>query len=160
MSFLHAPSLASCMQYDKGYQQSWRPVYELSSAVVWLTAMNSAYALTFFSSLPPIGFLITASFCAAMMVIRLAQALPRWQQHQRLKGKRLALLKLTQKQCWALQQQNQESGVWLGWGFEWQRLHGQRAWDLLRSDNLWVFREHSATDSGNIRPPIPVVSGH
>ena len=25
---------------------------------------------------------------------------------------------------------------------------------------LWVFRPHPATDSVNIRPPIPLVSGH
>ena len=124
------------MQYDKSYRQSWRPVYELSSAVLWFSAMNVAYTLSFFSSLPLIGFDLTFSFCAAMTVTRLTQALPRWQQHQRLKGKKLVLLKLTQKQCSALQNKNQEQGVWLGWGFEWQRLHGQRAWDLLRSDNL------------------------
>ena len=124
------------MQYDKSYRQSWRPVYELSSAALWFSAMNVAYTLSFFSSLPLIGFVLTSSFCATMMITRLTQALPRWQQHRRLKGKKLVLLKLTQKQCLALQNKNQEQGVWLGWGFEWQRLHGQRAWDLLRSDNL------------------------
>ena len=121
---------------DQPYLQSWRPVYELSSAVVWFTGMNAAYALIYISSLPSIGFILTSTFCAAMMITRLAQALPRWQQHRRLKGKKLALLKLTQKECQGLQQKNQAQGVWLGWGFEWQRLHGQRAWDLLRSDNL------------------------
>ena len=121
---------------DKPYLQSWRPIYELSSAVVWFTGMNTAYALMYISSLPSIGFMLTSSFCAAMMITRLTQALPRWQQHRRLKGKKLALLKLTQKQCQKLQQKNQTQGVWLGWGFEWKRLHGQRAWDLLRSDNL------------------------
>ena len=121
---------------DQPYLQSWRPVYEMSSAVVWFTGMNAAYALIHISSLPAIGFILTSSFCAAMMITRLAQALPRWQQHRRLKGKNLALLKLTQKQCQNLQHKNQAQGVWLGWGFEWQRLHGQRAWDLLRSDNL------------------------
>ena len=121
---------------DQPYLQSWRPVYELSSAVVWFTGMNAACALIYISSLPSIGFILTSAFCAAMMITRLAQALPRWQQHRRLKGKKLALLKLTQKECQGLQQKNQAQGVWLGWGFEWQRLHGQRAWDLLRSDNL------------------------
>ena len=121
---------------DKPYLQSWRPIYELSSAVVWFTGMNAAYALMYISSLPSIGFMLTSSFCAAMMITRLTQALPRWQQHRRLKGKKLALFKLTQKQCQNLQQKNQTQGVWLGWGFEWKRLHGQRAWDLLRSDNL------------------------
>ena len=124
------------MKSEYPYLQSWRPIYELSSAVVWFTGMKAAYALIYTSSLPSIGFMLTSSFCAAMMITRLAQALPRWQQHRRLKGKKLALLKLTQKQCRTLQQNNQTQGVWLGWGFEWQRLHGQRAWDLLRSDNL------------------------
>ena len=121
---------------DRPYLQNWRPIYELSSAVLWFTAMNAAYTLSFFSSLPLMGFILTSSFCAAMTVTRLTQALPRWQQHRRLKGKKLVLLKLTQKHCSALQNKHQEQGVWLGWGFEWQRLHGQRAWDLLRSDNL------------------------
>ena len=121
---------------DQPYLQSWRPVYELSSAVVWFTSMNAAYALIYIRSLPSIGFMLTSSFYAAMMITRLTQALPRWQQHRRLKGKKLALLKLTPKQCQKLQQNNQAQGVWLGWGFQWQRLHGQRAWDLLRSDNL------------------------
>ena len=121
---------------DQPYLQSWRPIYELSSAVVWFTGMNAACALIYISSLPSIGFIFTSAFCATMMITRLAQALPRWQQHRRLKGKKLGLLKLTQKECQRLQQKNQAQGVWLGWGFEWQRLHGQRAWDLLRSDNL------------------------
>ena len=121
---------------DRPYLQNWRPIYELSSAVLWFSAMNTAYTLTFFSSLPLIGFVLTSAYCAAMMITRLTQALPRWQQHRRLKGKKLALLKLTQRQCQTLQARNQEQCVWLGWGFEWQRLHGQRAWDLLRSDNL------------------------
>ena len=121
---------------DRPYLQNWRPVYELSSAVVWFTAMNVSYALSFFSSLPLIGFILTSSFCATMMTARLIQALPRWQQHRRLNGKPLSYLTLTSKQCVNLHQQSQRYGVWLGWGFEWQRHHGQLAWDLLRSDNL------------------------
>ena len=76
---------------DRPYLQNWRPVYELSSAVVWFSAMNIAHTLSFFSSLPPIGFILTSSFCTAMTITRLAQAIPRWQQHRRLKGKKLAL---------------------------------------------------------------------
>ena len=121
---------------DRPYLQNWRPVYELSSAIVWFSAMNAAYALSFFSSLPLIGFILTSSFCAAMTITRLTQALPRWQQHRRLNGKPLSFLTLTDKQCVKLQRQNQRYGIWLGWGFEWQRQHGQLAWDLLRSDNL------------------------
>ncbi|WP_062270378.1 conjugative transfer system coupling protein TraD [Endozoicomonas arenosclerae] len=121
---------------DRPYEQNWRPIYELSAAVVWFSAMNAAYTLSFFSSLPWVGFILTSSFCATMAVTRLTQALPRWQQQSRLKGKKLALLKLTRQQCQSLQTKNQDQGVWLGWGFEWQRLHGQKAWDLLRSDNL------------------------
>ena len=121
---------------DRPYLQNWRPIYELSSAVVWFSAMNVAHTLSLFSSLPLIGFILTSSFCAAMTITRLAQAIPRWQQHRRLKGKKLALLKLTIKQCQSLKTKNQEQGIWLGWGFEWQRFHGQQAWDLLRSDNL------------------------
>ncbi|WP_252180385.1 conjugative transfer system coupling protein TraD [Endozoicomonas sp. 4G] len=128
---------------DRPYLQNWRPVYELSSSVVWFSAMITAYTLSFFSSLPQIGFVLTASFCATMMAIRLSQALPRWQQHQRLKGKKLALLELTSKQCHSLQTKNREQGVWLGWGFEWQRIHGQRAWDLLRNDNLPAKSENT-----------------
>ncbi|WP_448216879.1 conjugative transfer system coupling protein TraD [Endozoicomonas sp. 2B-B] len=121
---------------DRPYLQNWRPIYELSSSAVWFSAMITAYTLSFFSSLPLIGFVLTSASCGVMMFIRLRQALPRWQQHRRLKGKKLALLKLTGKKCHSLQTKNQKQGVWLGWGFEWQRLHGQRAWDLLRSDNL------------------------
>ncbi|WP_422474591.1 helicase HerA domain-containing protein [Endozoicomonas sp. ALB032] len=121
---------------DRPYLQNWRPIYELSSSAVWFSAMITAYTLSFFSSLPLIGFVLTSASCGVMMFIRLRQALPRWQQHRRLKGKKLALLKLTEKKCHSLQTKNQEQGVWLGWGFEWQRHHGQRAWDLLRSDNL------------------------
>ncbi len=115
---------------DRPYLQNWRPIYELSSAALCFFAMTVAYTLPFLSSLPLIGFVLTSAYCAAMMMTRLTQALPRWQQHRQLKGKKLALLKLTQKQCLTLQNKNQEQGVWLGWGFEWQRLHGQRAWDL------------------------------
>ncbi|UYM15924.1 conjugative transfer system coupling protein TraD [Endozoicomonas euniceicola] len=120
---------------DKPYLQSWRPVYELSSAVLWFTSMNVAITLMFFSSLPTVGFMVTTALCGTITLARLAQALPRWQQHQRLKGKKLTLFTLTAKQCQTLQQQNNDKGVWLGWGFEWQRQHGQLAWDLLRSDN-------------------------
>ncbi|MCW7552702.1 conjugative transfer system coupling protein TraD [Endozoicomonas gorgoniicola] len=120
---------------DKPYLQSWRPVYELSSAVLWFTSMNIAITLMFFSSLPTVGFIVTTALCGTITLARLAQALPRWQRHQRLKGKKLTLFTLTAKQCQTLQQQNNDKGVWLGWGFEWQRQHGQLAWDLLRSDN-------------------------
>ncbi|WP_422413578.1 MULTISPECIES: conjugative transfer system coupling protein TraD [unclassified Endozoicomonas] len=121
---------------DRPYLQNWRPIYELISSAVWFSAIITAYTLSFYSLLPQIGFVLTSTFCGAMMFIRLRQALPRWQQHRRLKGKKLALLKLTGKKCHSLQTKNQKQGVWLGWGFEWQRLHGQRAWDLLGSDNL------------------------
>ncbi|MCW7553282.1 conjugative transfer system coupling protein TraD [Endozoicomonas gorgoniicola] len=120
---------------DKPYLQSWRPVYELSSAVLWFTSMNVAITLMFFSSLPTVGFMVTTALCGTITLTRLTQALPRWQRHQRLKGKKLTLLTLNAKQCQTLQQQNHDKGVWLGWGFEWQRQHGQLAWDLLRSDN-------------------------
>ncbi|MET4694459.1 conjugative transfer system coupling protein TraD [Endozoicomonas lisbonensis] len=120
---------------DKPYLQSWRPIYELSSAVLWFTSMNIAITLMFFSTLPTIGFMVTTALCATTTLVRLTQALPLWQRHRRLKGKKLTLLTLTAKQCQTLQQQNSEKGVWLGWGFEWQRQHGQLAWDLLRSDN-------------------------
>ncbi|UYM15874.1 helicase HerA domain-containing protein [Endozoicomonas euniceicola] len=117
------------------YLQSWRPVYELSSAVLWFTSMNVAITLMFFSSLPTVGFIVTTALCGTITLTRLTQALPRWQRHQRLKGKKLTLLTLNAKQCQTLQQQNSNKGVWLGWGFEWQRQHGQLAWDLFRSDN-------------------------
>ena len=120
---------------DKPYLQSWRPIYELSSAVLWFTSMNVAITLMFFSSLPTVGFMVTTALCGTITLARLAQALPRWQRHQRLKGQKLTLFTLTAKQCQTLQQQNSDKGVWLGWGFEWQRQHGQLAWDLLRSDN-------------------------
>ena len=131
------------MLSDQPYLQSWRPLYELWSATLWFTAMNTALCLSFFSPLPLSGFLTTAAVCAAMTTLRLAQALPRWQQHRRIEGQPLSFLSLDQKQCQRLLQDNQTQGLWLGWGFEWQREHGQRAWDLLRSDNLPVKSENS-----------------
>ncbi|MCW7552844.1 conjugative transfer system coupling protein TraD [Endozoicomonas gorgoniicola] len=124
------------MLSDQPYLQSWRPVYELSSAVLWFTSMNTALCLSFFSPLPLSGFLATASVCAGMTVLRLGQALPRWQQHRRLKGQSLSFLALNPQQCLKLQQDNEQKGLWLGWGFEWQREHGQKAWDLMKSDNM------------------------
>ncbi len=131
------------MLSDQPYLQSWRPVYELSSAVLWFTSMNTALCLSFFSPLPLSGFLATASVCASMTVLRLGQALPRWQQHRRLKGQPLSFLALNPQQCQKLQQDNQQKGLWLGWGFEWQREHGQKAWDLMKSDNMPAKSEAS-----------------
>ena len=131
------------MLSDQPYLQSWRPVYELSSAVLWFTSMNTALCLSFFSPLPLSGFLATASVCASMTLLRLGQALPRWQQHRRLKGQSLSFLELNPQQCQKLQQDNQQKGLWLGWGFEWQREHGQKAWDLMKSDNMPAKSEAS-----------------
>ena len=42
-------------------------------------------------------------------------------------------------------------------------LSGYEEWESMEDFakyNIWVFRSHPATDSGNIRPPIPLVSGH
>ena len=121
---------------DQPYLQSWRPIYEFSSAVLWFSSLNIALTLSFFSPLPLNAFIATASLSGVMTVFRLVQALPRWQQHRRIKGKPLSFLTLDQKQCQTLRHDNQLKGLWLGWGFEWQREHGQKAWDLLRSDNL------------------------
>ncbi len=131
------------MRSDQAYQQSWRPLYELGSASVWFTGMVVSHTLEYFSTLPPIGFVITTAYCAAMMIYRLSEALPHWQQHRRLQGKSLSMLSMTGKQCRKLQQQNSDNGVWLGWGFEWQREHGQKAWDLLRGDNIPTKSETS-----------------
>lgn len=131
------------MLSDQPYLQSWRPLYELWSAALWFTTMNTTLCLSFFSPLPLSGFLATAAVCAVMATLRLAQALPRWQQHRRIQGQPLSFLSLDHQQCQRLQQDNQAKGLWLGWGFEWRREHGQRAWDLLRSDNLPAKSEKS-----------------
>ena len=121
---------------DKPYRQTWRPVYELWSAAVWLLAIVSSLFLSLFSPLPTAGFQISVSLCVIMLIVRLIQALPRWQQHGRLNGKPITALTLNDRQCRKLHQRTLKNGLWLGWGFEWQRQHGQQAWDLLRSDNL------------------------
>ncbi len=131
------------MKPEKHYKQRWRPIYEFGSAVIWLTGVIAAQSLAHFSTLPLIGFVITTAYCAAMMIYRLSEALPHWQQHRRLQGKSLSLLAMTGKQCHQIQQQNSDNGVWLGWGFEWQREHGQKAWDLLRGDNIPTKSETS-----------------
>ena len=131
------------MKSEIHYQQHWRPVYELGSAAVWFTGVIAAEYLAHVSTLPLIGFVITTAYCAAMMIYRLSEALPHWQQHRRLQGKSLSLMTMTGNQCRKLQQQNSENGVWLGWGFEWQREHGQKAWDLMRGDNIPAKSETS-----------------
>ena len=121
---------------DKPYLQNWRPNYESASALVWFFAMGITLVMSFYSTLPLIGFMGTASLCGVLCLYRLSRALPIWQKHRNIKGKPLSFLALDQKHCLKLREENSTEGLWLGWGFQWQREHGQRAWDLLRSDNV------------------------
>ena len=121
---------------DRPYSQSWRPAYELYAASVWFFATAALLVLAVITPSLLVLCQMTAAVTAVMTLLRLVQALPQWQKHRRLKGKPVSFLSLNQRHCQQLQKQSATQGLWLGWGFEWQRQHGQHAWDLLRSDNL------------------------
>lgn len=125
------------MKNDEAQAFVWRRNYESYQVASWLMAILVSSGWSLFSRLPLDGFIFTAAVSTLMLgLLRLGPALERWEQAHRLRGEGLTLQVLDEKERQRLRTFIQTRHQWLGRGFEWQRRHAQKAWDLLRSDEV------------------------
>lgn len=120
----------------------WRPTYEAYAALAWTIGALAIAGIMHFAAMPSGPFYY-------MLAITGVFALRGWWSALRLWGRKMALMgaDLTFIDSERLLQKirARPDAIWLGWGFEWTRVHAQRMYDLKKRD-----------DVASILPPPPV----
>lgn len=109
------------------YEIPWRPNFEAYQAAAWAAAglATAGMAMVFAA---PLGIGSAASaVCFSMAAYRGVLAWPRFQQMRRAKDGSLKFITLPE-----LEKKIRPGQIWLGWGFEWDKVVANRAYDLMR----------------------------
>lgn len=120
------------MKYDAlSYEMPWRPNYEAYSAIGWGLAAGAAVGVNMLTPLPNGPFYWMSAMCAGMALTRMPKAFKLRKLQQHLAGRPLEFMKLEtlQKNI-----RSRSEDLWLGYGFEWENRHIQRAFEILKRD--------------------------
>jgi conjugal transfer pilus assembly protein TraD len=112
-------------------ESAWRPAYEVYALFGWLAV--AAYALWGLRErlVPRDALCVGAMFALALTLIRTLQALRIWRDRMALEGRDIEWISSDEIQK---KMEARPGHVWLGWGFEWTRVHAQRLYDLQKLD--------------------------
>lgn len=137
-------------------ERPWRPAYEAYAAVAWLLAAASAVYAMIRAPLPHEAFAILLLCGLALGIWRMLQALQVWRMRMSLEGRPVEWISSNEVHQKMLARPGH---VWVGWGFNWSRIHMQRLYELekinvqkLRVPCAWFWRhltKLSAPQKGN-----------
>lgn len=113
------------------YEVAWRENYELRAVYGWLGAMTTAGAMSQLASMPPGPFYWMAGICTTMACARLPKAYKLNKMQKSLLGRELSFISFDQLKD---QVKNNTNDIWLGYGFEWENRHAQRAFEIQKRD--------------------------
>lgn len=114
----------------------FRPAFEAWAALVWAIALAWVVGLIGYTRMASPAMLIMLSMAGGMLAYRAWQAHGVWKFKLRLAGTHLSFVSTTQ-----LKSAKTEIGdkTWLGWGWEWQPSHTQRAYDIAKRDKNDIY---------------------
>lgn len=106
----------------------WRPTYEYRSALAWSIAFSLAFWHGANSGMPYQPIFLASVLAFTMGSYRWCQTVQNWEQKIRLVARRVPWIKA--KKLGRMLRKHPDH-VFLGYGFEWQPKHAQRAYDLI-----------------------------
>jgi conjugal transfer pilus assembly protein TraD len=109
----------------------WRSAYESYASLAWLFAALITLQTLSSQRLPPMLLWAVLIYALAMTLWRILQSLNVWRHRLALEGRKLDWITSDEVHAKMLAK---PGFVWLGWGFEWSRVHAQRLYDLERLD--------------------------
>lgn len=114
----------------------FRPAFEARAAVAWAIALVWVLALAMITKLGWPALIMLTTLTAGMAVFRGYQTSRVWKYKLQLAGANVAFVSTDQIR--GAQKQLSEK-LWLGWGWEWQPSHTQRAYDISKRDKSEVY---------------------
>ena len=114
----------------------FRPAFEARAAVAWSIALVWVLALAMITKLGWPAIIMLTGLTAGMAVFRGYQTSRVWKYKLQLAGANVAFVSTDQIR--GAQKQLSEK-LWLGWGWEGQPSHTQRAYDISKRDKSEVY---------------------
>jgi conjugal transfer pilus assembly protein TraD len=114
------------MLSDRNY---WRPAWELNAAIAWGMAFVITMYVMLYGLLPPGPAYFTGAMALVIFLVNIVKGSRVWRHRHALFGKSVEWVDpdFIQKKMDA-----KPGHLWLGWGFDWDRVHMQRLYDLER----------------------------
>ncbi|MBV1899300.1 MAG: conjugative transfer system coupling protein TraD [Cycloclasticus sp.] len=123
---------------ENAYEMPWRTNYEAMAAAGWLVGATGAIAAEMLTELPPEPFWWMTGISSGMALYRLPEAYRLHKLQKGLKGKPLAFMELSHLQKVMAKHPDE---LWLGYGFEWDQRHAQRAYEILKRDKQTLLNQ-------------------
>ena len=131
---------------ENAYEMPWRTNYEAMAAAGWLVGATGAIAAEMLTELPPEPFWWMTGISSGMALYRLPEAYRLYKLQKGLKGKPLAFMALSHLQKVMAKHPDE---LWLGYGFEWDQRHAQRAYEILKRDKQTLLNQGHGKQMGS-----------
>ncbi|EOX3342125.1 type IV secretion system DNA-binding domain-containing protein, partial [Vibrio cholerae] len=131
---------------ENAYEMPWRTNYEAMAAAGWLVGATGAIAAEMLTELPPEPFWWMTGISSGMALYRLPEAYRLHKLQKGLKGKPLAFMELSHLQKVMAKHPDE---LWLGYGFEWDQRHAQRAYEILKRDKQTLLNQGHGKQMGS-----------
>ncbi|CAM5562286.1 conjugative transfer system coupling protein TraD [Eoetvoesiella caeni] len=147
------------IDYDAlAYEMPWRPNYEARAACAWAGAAGVALGVNVLTAMPPEPFYWMAGISVAMGGLRLPKAFQLKTLQKHLNGRPLEFMQLKTLQTHMSKRPDE---IWLGYGFDWENRHAQRAFEILKRDMSSVIekKKKKKGSSNHIPMGVPWIHG-
>ncbi|HFQ4905918.1 TPA: conjugative transfer system coupling protein TraD [Vibrio vulnificus] len=131
---------------ENAYEMPWRTNYEAMAAAGWLVGATGAIAAEILTELPPGPFWWMTGISSGMALYRLPEAYRLYKLQKGLKGKPLTFMELSHLQKVMAKHPDE---LWLGYGFEWDQRHAQRAYEILKRDKQTLLNQGHGKQMGS-----------
>ncbi|OSZ33081.1 conjugal transfer protein [Alcaligenes faecalis] len=127
------------INYDPlAYEMPWRPNYEGRAVAVWSASALTAMGVNLVSGMPPEPFYWMSGICGTMAMMRVPKAMQLRMLQKHLQGRPLSFISLQELRKSI---EKNPDDLWLGYGFNWENRHTQRAFEILKRDRSAIIRE-------------------
>ncbi|RSE57637.1 conjugal transfer protein [Alcaligenes faecalis] len=127
------------IDYDPlAYEMPWRPNYEGRAVAVWSASAFTAMGVNLVSGMPPEPFYWMSGICGTMAMMRVPKAMQLRMLQKHLQGRPLSFISLQELRKSI---EKNADDLWLGYGFNWENRHTQRAFEILKRDRSAIIRE-------------------
>lgn len=124
------------------YDMPWRSNYEATAAKVWAGAALAALAVNQYSAMPSGPLYWMTGICGVMGAMQVPKAWSLYSLQRNLKGRELEFITL--KELEKKISKNPED-MWIGSGFDWERRHAQRVFEMMKRDWATMLYRTSAS---------------
>ena len=150
------------------YEMLWRPNFEVNQTIIWLVASVVSLGVHFFTPMDTSVFLYFTATCLLMAFVR---GYPAAVNAIRLKSLSKVVLSFISPPEHKKKISKFPNALWLGWGFDWESKHTQRAFDLQKvnprsfvgidEDQMGAPWLHSvARGENDLTVPLEHLEGH